>query len=87
MFPSFNVVMLPSFRVVMFPFFVVMFPLFNVVMFPANAVDAKTTVSSEGQRIDWKRFIVFLLVLLVSKGDRVDWAVALESSPVGPIIK
>jgi hypothetical protein len=41
---------------------VVMLPLAKVVMLPANALEAVAIVSNEAQRIDWNRFIVFLLV-------------------------
>jgi hypothetical protein len=54
------VVMLPG-LVVMLPGVVVMLPGF-VVMEPANAVEASAIVSNEMQRIDWRRFISFLLV-------------------------
>jgi len=47
--------MLPAGRVVMLPFA-------NVVMLPANALEAVAKVSNEAQRIDWNRFMVFLLV-------------------------
>ena len=60
MMPSLEVVMLPSLEVVMLPSLeVVMLPSLEVVMFPANVVEAIATASSEAQKSDWKRFIVF----------------------------
>jgi hypothetical protein len=56
--------MLPFRKVVMLPLSetVVMLPLLSVVMLPANALEVIANVSNEAQRIDWNRFIVFLLV-------------------------